>query len=422
MLLFVRMKKMKKLLLLTGIAAASLLAARNMPQANIMPGINTETKLWAAVANADKSIKYSAVYDQKNLYILSEIAQKTSVYAGNGRGFANYNDGVEIRINRGKKHGYLQLWIDAANQVYLAEKYRPVSRKGILTASQILPGKGYKIFAAIPWKKVSPDTGKPVNVRVALIRIKVKKAFKYERETIVDTLVPERKRINFTVKNPVQINYNNFPVMNFGRSGYSSKDLLGQLPVILDHDPRLVILLIGTNDVVYKKKWQTPEQFAGHYRKICTRLLQQKCKVILITLPPCVENVANRHIKASPAEKTQLNPRIKAMNKYIKDFGKEFGFPVFDYHSCFTGNLEGEKSLMRVPANGGGYDGIHPTGQGYKLLASGLKKIIDEQRYPVSGIICTGDSITYGAHMAGQGSVIGQTYPAELMLLLNKNK
>ena len=411
---------MKKFLLFVLSAAAGVLPALDMPQVLLKPNINTlDTTLWAKVASADQAVKYSAVYDKDNLYVITEIAQTDKVYAGEGRGFANYNDGIEIRISRGK-HGFLQLWIDAANQVYTTEKYQVVSRGNIRTASLIIPGKGYRIFAAIPWARLAPDSAKPEPVRLALIRIKVQKPFKYERSTIADTLNPTAESIVFVPGDALEQKLNNFAVMNFGRSGFSSKELLTQLPVIFDYTPKLLILLIGTNDVVYKKKWQTPEQFAAHYRKICEKLQQQKCKVILITLPPCVEDVANKHIKATPEEKAQLNNRIIKMNEYIKAFGKEFDFPVLDYHKYFTGDLAGKNSLMRVPANSSGNDGIHPNEAGYRLLAQGLYEIIKKHNYPVNGIICTGDSITYGAHMQGQGSVLGDTYPAQLLKLLNK--
>ncbi|MBO5923721.1 MAG: hypothetical protein J6Q81_04325 [Lentisphaeria bacterium] len=411
---------MKKYLLFAAVLAAGIVNAQNLPQTAVKPNINTlDTAKWAAVANADKSIKYSAVYDSENLYILSEIAQTGSIYAGDGRGFANYNDGIEIRINRGKQHGYLQLWVDAANQVYTAEKYKPVSKGSITTSSVIIPGKGYRIFTALPWSRLNPDTAKPGNIRVAVIRIKVQKPFKYDRQTIVDTLNPVAESVAVTPSKTTEQNYNNYRVLNFGRSGYSTKEILTQLPVIFDYKPELFILLIGTNDVVYKQKWQTPEQFAEHYRKICEQLKQQKCKVILITLPPCVEDVANKHIKASPAEKAQLNNRIRKMNEYIKGFAGEFNFAILDYHKFFTGDLAGKNSLMLVPATGGGNDGIHPNQAGYKILADELKKIIDKNQYPPNKIICVGDSITYGAHMIGQGSVQGNTYPAQLLKLLD---
>ena len=137
-------------------------------------------------------------------------------------------------------------------------------------------------------------------------------------------------------------------------------------------------------------------------------------------MPPCVEDVANKHIKASLAEKAQLNNRIKKMNEYIQNIGKEFNFIVLDYHKFFKGNLAAKESIMRVPANSKGNDGIHPNETGYKILAKELCKIIKENNYPKNGIICTGDSITYGAHIIGQGSVIGNTYPALLLKYLQE--
>jgi lysophospholipase L1-like esterase len=411
---------MKKYLFTIILGLTCSLFAQNMAQCAVIPHLDTiDTSKWALVSTPDNTLKYYAIYDKKYLYLLIDVVQKEKVYAGDGRGFAIYNDNVEIRINRGNKYGYFQLWIDAANQVYLAEKYKIVSSQDTKTATRITPNKGFRIFAAIPWKKLNPATNKPNSIRVEVIRNKVKKPFIYNTTKIVDNLKPITKLISFTVgeKLPSQ-QHNNYAVMNFGRSGYNSKELLGQMQTILDYKPKLVILLIGTNDVAYKKKWQTPEQFAIHYKNICTLLQKAQTKVILVTLPPCVEEVANKHIKASPVEKAQLNNRIKKMNEYIKNFGKEFNFAVFDYHKFFTGDLTSKNSIMRVPDNSKGNDGIHPNEAGYEIMAKELCKIIKIKNYPQSGIICTGDSITYGAFMEGQGSVIGNTYPAMLLKYL----
>ena len=413
---------MKQYLLGIFLVITSCLFAQTMPKCTVIPHLDTtDTFNWAKVASNDNTLKYRAIYDAQYLYILIDVVQKEKFYAGSGRGFAIYNDNVEIRVDRGKKHGYLQLWIDAANQVYLAEKYKNVSSKDIKTATRITTNKGYRIFAAIPWSKLLPKTNKPGTIRVSVIRTKVVKPFVYKYFTIVDTLNPTNNIVNFSIGEKLTPqNNNNYAVMNFGRSGFNSKELLGQMPIILDYNPKLLILLIGTNDVAYKKKWQTPEQFAHYYKNICKLLQQAQIKVILITLPPCVEDVANKHIKASLAEKAQLNNRIKKMNEYIQNIGKEFNFIVLDYHKFFKGNLAAKESIMRVPANSKGNDGIHPNETGYKILAKELCKIIKENNYPKNGIICTGDSITYGAHMIGQGSVTGNTYPALLLKYLQE--
>ena len=413
---------MKKLLLLLALSVSAVLTAAEMPKIVNVPNLNVKDFTgWTKVAREGMPVKYFAAYDDKALYVIAEVDQKEPVYAGEGRGYADYNDGVELRINRGDKYRYLQLYIDAAGQLYLLDQYKKVPCGNISVSSEILPGKGFRIFAAIPWNRLDPDTGKPKFMRITAIRTKVISPFNYDRKSqVTGDLNPSAKVIEGKKVAPFDFKKQQYRVMNYGRSGHSTVEIVGFLPLLLDTKPKLILLMIGTNDVVYKKKWQTPEQFAGHYRKLCEAFKKNGCKVILITIPPCVENVANSHIGANDAEKAQLNNRILKMNEYIKAFGKEFNFPVYDYHKVFTGDLESKSSLMRVPANGGRGDGIHPNEAGYRLLAAELKKLIVKLNYPTDGIICVGDSITYGAHMKKQGSVFGDTYPAELLRLLEK--
>ncbi|MBE6379648.1 MAG: hypothetical protein E7047_01820 [Lentisphaerae bacterium] len=414
---------MKKLLFLLLAVLSAAVRAVPVPQITNTPNINVKDFTgWCIVKQDGLAVKYAAACDSHALYIIAEVEQQAPIYAGDGRGYADYNDGVELRINRGSKYRYLQIHIDAAGQTLILDQYKRVRQGNITIESAMTPGQGYRVFAAIPWDRLSPDTQKPSTVRVAAIRQKVLSPFKYDRkEQVVDDLTPGNQVIAGEKVAPSDFKRKIYPVMNYGRSGHSTVEIVSFLPVIYDAEPQLLLLMIGTNDVVYKQKWQTPEQFAGHYRKLCEGLKQYGCKVILITIPPCVENVANTHIRATADEKARFNTRILKMNEYIKAFGKEFNFPVVDYHKLIAvGDLESKDSLMRVPANSSGYDGIHPTAAGYRLLAAEIKKVIDEKNYPTSGIICVGDSITYGAHMQQQGSVFGDTYPAELLRLLEK--
>ena len=414
---------MKNLLILSVLTFSAILSAATVPQITNLPNINVKDFTgWCIVKKDGVPVKYAAASTDKALYIIAEVFQKEPVYAGEGRGYSDYNDGVELRINRGSKYGYLQIYIDAAGQALTVDRYKRVRQGNITIESAMTPGKGYRVFAAIPWDRLSPDTKKPAFLRVAAIRQKVLAPFKYDRkDQVVEDLTPGNRGIAGEKVAPSDFKRQIYPVMNYGRSGHSTVEIVSFLPVLYDAAPQLLVLMIGTNDVVYKKKWQTPEQFAGHYRKLCEGLKEYGCKVILVTIPPCVENVANRHIRANEVEKAQLNNRILKMNDYIRNFGKEFNYPVLDYHKLIAvGDLESKSSLMRVPANCGSYDGIHPNEAGYRLLAAELKKLIVKLNYPTSGIVCVGDSITYGAHMKKQGSIHGDTYPAVLLRLLEK--
>ncbi|MCI5779416.1 MAG: hypothetical protein MR051_06350 [Lentisphaeria bacterium] len=120
---------------------------------------------------------------------------------------------------------------------------------------RMTPGKGYRVFAAIPLDRLSPDTEKMTTVRVAAIRQKVLSPFKYDRkEQVVDDLTPGNRIIAGEKVAPSDFKRKIYPVMNYGRSGNSTVEIISFLPVIYDAEPQLLLLMIGTNDVVYKKK------------------------------------------------------------------------------------------------------------------------------------------------------------------------
>jgi len=70
--------------------------------------------------------------------------------------------------------------------------------------------------------------------------------------------------------------------------------------------------------------------------------------------------------------------------------------------------------------NAGVADGVHPTSQGYALIAAVIYQAIRDYRLPAERIVCLGDSITFGAHMPGAGTATGLTYPARLVALLDE--
>ncbi len=76
-------------------------------------------------------------------------------------------------------------------------------------------------------------------------------------------------------------------------------------------------------------------------------------------------------------------------------------------------------SLLRNPANSGRVDGVHPTAEGYGILAVVIYQTILDHQLPTSKIVCFGDSITLGTGRPGEGTATGGTYPARLAGMLN---
>ena len=80
----------------------------------------------------------------------------------------------------------------------------------------------------------------------------------------------------------------------------------------------------------------------------------------------------------------------------------------------------GSRHLIRNEANSNSKDGIHLREEGYRLMAELFAPIFQGKVKPGQVVVCLGDSLTYGAHVDGQGTSRGHTYPAYLQLLLNR--
>ncbi len=88
---------------------------------------------------------------------------------------------------------------------------------------------------------------------------------------------------------------------------------------------------------------------------------------------------------------------------------------LVDIHGLFDGkvNMDAD-SLIINPANSSMDDGVHPTAQGYQVIADAVYSAIVNNGLSKGKIICFGDSITYGTYMAGAGTATGETYPGQL--------
>src|SRR5690606_1512342 len=91
--------------------------------------------------------------------------------------------------------------------------------------------------------------------------------------------------------------------------------------------------------------------------------------------------------------------------------------PFVDMHHIFetTGEIgEGRESLLQNEVNSQKKDGVHPTPGGYRTMAVAIFQFLGQSNLPHARIVCFGDSIT-----AGDGGVLGKSYPAYLKRLLD---
>jgi lysophospholipase L1-like esterase len=190
-------------------------------------------------------------------------------------------------------------------------------------------------------------------------------------------------------------------LINAGIGGNNTVDLLARIDKdCLSHKPDLTLLMVGSNDM-NSMKFIPLTQFEENLRSIILRIKSVKSKIILMTILPVYEPyLYTRHNKAF-YEPEGFQERKAKMNQTIQRLASEYKLTLLDMHHLFEriGNIGEEKnSLIQNELNSGKTDGLHPTSDGYKVMATALYECIIHSGLPHNKIVCFGDSITAGEY------------------------
>ena len=212
-------------------------------------------------------------------------------------------------------------------------------------------------------------------------------------------------------------------ILNKGVPGNNTRDLLKRIEQdVLAEQPDLVILMVGTNDMVNSHKLVDYQEYRENYQTIIDQIKGQGAEIILLAPPPVdAEYLFERHDRSLYTE--EPNTKIDTAGKLVKALAAENKVHFIDLNTPFkvAGSPSRAKhSLIINEQNLGKRDGIHPTREGYQMMAKIIHAYLqanglleDNQK-----IICFGDSMTYGSYMAGAGTAAGDTYPAFLKTLV----
>jgi lysophospholipase L1-like esterase len=213
-------------------------------------------------------------------------------------------------------------------------------------------------------------------------------------------------------------------IINAGVAGNNSTDLLARVESdVLRHKPDLVILMVGTNDVNSRKHVSSP-QYAQNLGWIADQILRAKSRLLLMTILPAYEPyLFTRHPKEFYGTEGSRGVIANA-NEIIRQMADEKKVPLLDLFHIYdrVGNIGlNSDSLIRNEANSGSTDGIHPTPEGYRVIAIAVHQFI-LQRADLNAcrtIVCFGDSITAGGEKVGMANPTEKNYPGYLQQLFN---
>ena len=157
--------------------------------------------------------------------------------------------------------------------------------------------------------------------------------------------------------------FKNNNLINRGISGQTSPQMLIRFKQDAVHlEPKLIIINAGTNDIAANTGPATPEMIIDNITSMAEIGLKNSINVALSTILPVDRYDWNDTIKDAPE-------MISKVNSSLKKYSEENNLTFIDYYSSLVNSNKGMKSSY---AN----DGVHPTKEGYDVMAIVLKNTL----------------------------------------------
>ncbi len=156
------------------------------------------------------------------------------------------------------------------------------------------------------------------------------------------------------------------PYINRGISGQTAPQMVLRFRQdVIALQPKVVVILAGTNDIAGNTGAETLEQIEGYLASMAELAAANHIKVVLCSVLPAFDYPWDRG--HAPA------PKILAINAWLKAYAAEKGHVYVDYHTAMKDERDG------LPAKLSG-DGVHPKPAGYAVMAplveAGIEKAL----------------------------------------------
>lgn len=155
--------------------------------------------------------------------------------------------------------------------------------------------------------------------------------------------------------------------INRGISGQTTDQMLLRFRKdVLDHQPQLVVILAGTNDIA-QNSGQVPIWHTMNNIKSMAELAKaNRINVLLCSVLPA---------KAFPWRPgIEPIPLISELNTLIKNYARQQGMHYVDYYSA----LEDGKGGLKVPDYTSAEDLVHPNAAGYAIMEQVVQSVIKQ--------------------------------------------
>jgi len=154
------------------------------------------------------------------------------------------------------------------------------------------------------------------------------------------------------------------PYTNRGISGQTTPQMLVRFRAdVVKLNPKVVVILGGTNDIAGNTGPSTIEMIADNLASMTEIAMANNIKVVLCSVLPVYDYPWKKGLQ--PAEK------IIALNTWIKDYCAKKEITYVDYFSAMADERHGLKAELTS-------DGVHPNLEGYQIMEPLVQKALSK--------------------------------------------
>ena len=157
------------------------------------------------------------------------------------------------------------------------------------------------------------------------------------------------------------------PYINRGISGQTTPQMLVRFRQdVIDLEPKVVVILAGTNDIAGNTGPMTLEQTEENLASMTDMAAANHIRVVLCSILPAFDYPWKPGL--TPA------PKILELNRWIKAWAIQHSYVYVDYHTAMKDQRDGLPPTLS-------HDGVHPLPAGYTvmtpLVEAGIKKALE---------------------------------------------
>jgi lysophospholipase L1-like esterase len=152
------------------------------------------------------------------------------------------------------------------------------------------------------------------------------------------------------------------PYVNRGISGQTTPQMLVRFwPDVIALQPKVVVILAGTNDIAGNTGPTTPTSIEDNLMAMADLARANGIRVVMSSILPA----------AAYPWQPGIDPRaeITAINSWMRDYCEKKHYVFLDYYSAMVDANQGTKKELTI-------DGVHPNAAGYQVMTPLAEKAI----------------------------------------------